>query len=180
MSTRSVAAGYSSERQARNRARVAEIRERSRKLSEQGATGIQVAAALSEQTDEFLLVLYHDVLSCLSPGDRELVERDSALVAIGGSGRGELSPYSDTDLLFLHAGKTESPFEACTAQMVRDCWDAGLSLGHSIRTIGESISLARQEPSQSPVPVDQSCPTGTGDCDGFTGSAAFVRQRSCV
>ncbi|MCH7989860.1 MAG: [protein-PII] uridylyltransferase, partial [Planctomycetes bacterium] len=42
--------------------------------------------------------------------------------------------------------KTESPFEACTAQMVRDCWDAGLSLGHSIRTIGESISLARQEP----------------------------------
>jgi [protein-PII] uridylyltransferase len=146
MNTRSVAAGFSSERQAHNRARVTEIRERSRKLSDQGATGIQVAAALSEQTDELLLLMYRGILSSVSPQDRELVERYSAVVAIGGSGRGELSPNSDTDLLFLYAGKAARPFEDCTAQMVRDCWDAGLSLGHSVRTIGESIGLARQEP----------------------------------
>ena len=155
MSTRSAAAGFSSERQAHNRARVTEIRERSRKLSVQGATGIQVAAALSEKTDELLLSLYQEALCTLNSEDREQVERYSAVIAVGGSGRGELSPYSDTDLLFLYVGKAARPFEYCTAQMVRDCWDAGLSLGHSIRTIGESISLARQEPESTGTKVEK-------------------------
>lgn len=64
-----------------------------------------------------------------------------AVVAIGGYGRSELSPYSDVDLMLLHA--TEDP-SAAAAALFRPLWDAGLRLGHAVRTIGEAAGAARE------------------------------------
>jgi [protein-PII] uridylyltransferase len=33
-----------------------------------------------------------------------------------------------------------------TSRIVRAYWDAGIELGHSVRTIGETLSLAKSEP----------------------------------
>ena len=61
-----------------------------------------------------------------------------ALVAVGGYGRGELFPHSDTDVLILlpqslEAGTGTQAIERFIGML----WDAGLEVAHSVRTIEE-------------------------------------------
>ena len=64
-----------------------------------------------------------------------------ALVAVGGFGRGELFPYSDVDVLLLlpepHAGEVAP--ERIEA-FIGHCWDAGLEIGSSVRTVDECLA----------------------------------------
>ena len=57
-----------------------------------------------------------------------------AVVARGGYGRGELNPQSDVDLLFLHDYKRGPYAEIVTEIMLHALWDAGLIVGHGVRT----------------------------------------------
>ncbi len=128
-----------------HQAHVADIRERANSLHTGGATGVQVAAAISEAVDAFTVERFSSAIESLDAQERQLVEAHSAVIGIGGSGRGEMAPYSDSDLLFLYQGPAREPFNQCASQMVREFWDAGLQLGHSLRTPGDCMSLARQE-----------------------------------
>ena len=67
-----------------------------------------------------------------------------ALVAVGGYGRGELSPHSDIDLLFVHESSS-SRVEAIASAIWYPIWDAGLKLGHSVRTLDEHLALAKND-----------------------------------
>ncbi len=69
-----------------------------------------------------------------------------AIVALGGYGRGELAPCSDLDLLFLHTGRRSAQMRQLTERVLRLLWDAGLTIGHSFRTVKESIAAARTDP----------------------------------
>ncbi|WP_154223977.1 [protein-PII] uridylyltransferase [Marinicella rhabdoformis] len=62
-----------------------------------------------------------------------------SLVAVGGFGRGEMQPHSDVDLLILFDG--ELP-QSQVAQFIQDLWDLGLDVGHAVRTVAESVTLA--------------------------------------
>ena len=69
-----------------------------------------------------------------------------SLLAVGGFGRGELHPYSDIDLLIL----TEKPgagsdHGGALEVLVRVLWDAGLALGHSVRSLGECAEDAASD-----------------------------------
>ncbi|MCB0971676.1 MAG: [protein-PII] uridylyltransferase, partial [Acidimicrobiales bacterium] len=69
--------------------------------------------------------------------------RDVALVAVGGYGRGDLAPGSDLDLLLVHRSK-EVP--AALAEAIwYPIWDAGLKLGHAVRTPAEALGLASED-----------------------------------
>jgi [protein-PII] uridylyltransferase len=127
------------------RARVAEFRGRAHALFHTGATGIQTASALSAATDALIVDLFQHAFEHLNSKRRALTEQHTAVIAVGGSGRGELAPYSDTDLLFLHRPAAAEAFTDCTAPVVRDCWDAGLKLGHSVRTVADAIAMGRQD-----------------------------------
>ncbi|QYK02519.1 bifunctional uridylyltransferase/uridylyl-removing protein GlnD [Shewanella psychrotolerans] len=71
----------------------------------------------------------------------QLTEHPIALIAVGGYGRGELHPQSDVDLLFLIDGKLSKAGEVALGNYIAFLWDAGLEVGHSVRTLNETLAL---------------------------------------
>lgn len=72
-----------------------------------------------------------------------------ALVAVGGFGRGELFPHSDIDvLLLLPAGQSPDSDETLRQRIetfISSCWDAGLEIGSSVRTVDECLAEAAKD-----------------------------------
>ena len=64
---------------------------------------------------------------------------NTALVGVGGYGRGELFPYSDVDLLILLGAPPDAITQARLEGLVQLLWDLGLEIGHSIRTVDECL-----------------------------------------
>ena len=69
----------------------------------------------------------------------------TALVGVGGYGRGELFPYSDVDLLILLEHAPDAPSTEKLEELVQLLWDLGLEIGHSIRTIDECLSESKAD-----------------------------------
>jgi [protein-PII] uridylyltransferase len=68
-----------------------------------------------------------------------------SLEAVGGYGRGELHPCSDIDLLILHHPEV---FESCKGNIEKFLtllWDIGLEIGSSVRTVKQTIDIARTD-----------------------------------
>ena len=97
----------------------------------------------------------------------------AALLAVGGYGRGELFPHSDVDVLVLlppphvidqsngngngngngntccgaaEGGATTGPsLKAAIEGFITACWDVGLEIGSSVRTVDECINESQRE-----------------------------------
>ncbi|MBP1203079.1 [protein-PII] uridylyltransferase [Duganella sp. 1411] len=65
---------------------------------------------------------------------------NTALVGVGGYGRGELFPYSDVDLLILLEQAPDAATTEKLEELVQLLWDLGLEIGHSIRTVDECLT----------------------------------------
>jgi [protein-PII] uridylyltransferase len=63
----------------------------------------------------------------------------TALVGVGGYGRGELFPYSDVDLLILLSEAADAITRGKLEALVQLLWDLGLEIGSSIRTVDECM-----------------------------------------
>ncbi|MFD7893887.1 [protein-PII] uridylyltransferase [Streptomyces sp. NPDC059568] len=112
---------------------------RLRLLQEKTRPGPPRRAALARLTDGWLNALF-------TTAAQEAGVRGAALVAVGGYGRGELSPRSDLDLLLLHDGKSGAGAIAALADRVwYPVWDLGLALDHSVRTPGEARRTAAED-----------------------------------
>jgi [protein-PII] uridylyltransferase len=70
---------------------------------------------------------------------------NTALVGVGGYGRGELFPYSDVDLLILLPHSPDADLQHKLEQLVQGLWDLGLEIGHSIRTVDECLSESSRD-----------------------------------
>ncbi len=136
------------------RRRVDDLRQQTRRRFQQGASGLQTASFLSQLMDGFAIGVFEDVIANASPSVVEMLRKQTALLAVGGTGRGDVCPYSDLDLLFLHTPESSEQFEPIASQMQRDLWDAGLKLGASVRTIADSIAWAKHEPQFATSLVD--------------------------
>src|SRR5262245_20390607 len=88
--------------------RLVEGRERIRLRHEKGSPGIQVGRALTELVDSVVLDLYRAALDDLGEAGPEGLEKSLTLTAHGGTGRGDLAPYSDVDLMLLHTRGVEN------------------------------------------------------------------------
>ena len=67
-----------------------------------------------------------------------------ALVAVGGFGRDQLFPHSDVDVLILlpdgTAPEAGSALRSQLESFIGSCWDAGLEIGSSVRTVAECLA----------------------------------------
>ena len=87
-----------------------------------------------------------------------------ALLAVGGYGRGELFPYSDVDVLVLlpdDAGQGPDTERARRIEVfIGNCWDAGLEIGSSVRTLSECLSEAAKDVTVQTALLESRCITG--------------------
>lgn len=67
------------------------------------------------------------------------------LIAIGGYGRGELHPFSDIDFLLLVNKEPNKETQETIAQFVTFLWDLRLDIGHSVRTIKQTIEQKKSD-----------------------------------
>ncbi len=93
---------------------------------------------LAELTDSWLVETFASAAD--SAGDSQA---GVALVAVGGYGRGELSPGSDLDLLLLHANRRD--VTALAEKIWYPIWDSGVRLDHSVRSLEEARRLAGRD-----------------------------------
>jgi [protein-PII] uridylyltransferase len=68
----------------------------------------------------------------------------TTLVALGGYGRRRLSPASDVDLLILHDGSRPDAVAELAERILYPLWDAGLTVGHGVRTPQECAALSAE------------------------------------
>ena len=68
-----------------------------------------------------------------------------SLFAVGGYGRGELFPQSDLDLLVLGEPDVQQAHADALAAFFALLWDAGLPVGHAVRSLAQTTQAARDD-----------------------------------
>jgi len=94
--------------------------------------------ALCRHVDKTLLMLW----------DRAAMPPGAALLAVGGYGRGELFPHSDVDVLVLlppALSFASDELKASIERFITSCWDIGLEIGSSVRTVDECVAMAKSD-----------------------------------
>ncbi len=94
----------------------------------------------SDQIDGELITLFHDALSRL-----DITENNIALTAVGGYGRGELSPGSDLDILLLHAGLSPEKLKEFVNAFLYPLWSTNRKVDYSLRTKSETLTAAQDD-----------------------------------
>jgi [protein-PII] uridylyltransferase len=91
----------------------------------------------SNESDRFLLSLFNSALGKTGKNSKGL-----AIAAVGGYGRGELSPGSDLDIIILHQGQfSQSALSEFVNYLLYPLWD-NKSVDHSVRTRTETRDAA--------------------------------------
>jgi [protein-PII] uridylyltransferase len=104
--------------------------------------------AIARHVDQSLITLW----------DNARMPADAALLAVGGFGRGELFPFSDVDVLVLlppglaPLDQAPSPdaqpgpsARGAIEAFITACWDIGLEIGSSVRTVDECIAEGQRD-----------------------------------
>ncbi len=102
--------------------------------------GRDLYAALASATDDVLRALFVEA-EANAPARRK---GSVALVAVGGYGRNELAPFSDIDVLLVHDGRPPG-IDELAAALWYPLWDAGLQLGHAVRSLDDQLRRADED-----------------------------------
>jgi [protein-PII] uridylyltransferase len=88
-------------------------------------------------TDTWLQQVFAEAIADVKKSD------DIVLLAVGGYGRQELAPQSDLDVLLIH--KSVKSISDVASRIWYPVWDAGLKLGHAVRTPKETLQLCETD-----------------------------------
>jgi [protein-PII] uridylyltransferase len=106
-----------------------------------GCNGSKTARDLSLLQDSILLEIYE---SALDEVGRELQSRIAA-VLLGGSGRQEIAPFSDVDLMLMYQGELTDQLKQFSRRLSQDITDTGVQLGYSTRTVRDACSMSLED-----------------------------------
>ena len=138
-------------------------------LADASLGGRAACSALSGATDRWLLDIFARAHAEHRP--RGAV----SLLAVGGYGRGELAPRSDLDVLLLHDTK-QAP-DAFAGALWYPLWDAGLKVGHAVRTPKQTLQLLDDELDVATALLDARVVAGDADFGTDLIRAARARMR---
>ncbi|RUP36223.1 MAG: [protein-PII] uridylyltransferase [Acinetobacter sp.] len=104
---------------------------------ENGQTIREVIKARSNSIDEALVFLWNHA---------ELNQTELGLFAVGGYGRREMLPYSDTDIMILSEDEISEEQEKLISTFISSLWDVGnFKPGISVRTIQNCVEQATND-----------------------------------
>ena len=112
-------------------------------LHDGGASG-----QLSVQTHARLVDSMLQALFRLADADATrdgLAPSPVVLMALGGYGRGELHPSSDVDIMVIYDVELTPYVQRVTQEILYALWDLGLQVGHSLRSVGDCVAMARTD-----------------------------------
>lgn len=99
------------------------------KFHREGAPGREIARRLARLIDSVVVSAHRRAREVAGDEETPVV-----WIATGGYGRGELNPFSDTDLMLLHPGDTPTAYvEHIMSAVLQLLWDSGLGVSHACR-----------------------------------------------
>ena len=140
MSTSSLGDGFSADVVAA-RKQLKEGRAAIRVKHDAGESGFAVCRALSDLQDQIITQLYQQAVSDFPAVPSEKM----AIVLLGGSGRRDVAPFSDADIMVLNGGIGDASIAPLITRFNNDLTDSGLHIGLSIRSPREACSMAMQD-----------------------------------
>lgn len=106
-----------------------------------GASGSESVAAQTDLVDGLIIGCYRQAARQGGEAMMTAGFQQCCLIALGGYGRREMAPYSDIDLMVLFRPEAEHIVPEFVRQVLHPLWDAGFQVGHSVRTIGDCLTL---------------------------------------
>ena len=114
-----------------------------RKRHEEGESGGNVVAQLTKVADTLLCGVFDFALHGVSK--RPVLLQRISLVALGGYGRGQLNPFSDLDICLVHIKRINKDIETLNKYLIPFLWDIGYENSYSVRSVKETLALAKQD-----------------------------------
>jgi len=106
--------------------------------------GRVIAAAYCFLADQIVRLAYDLVTGRIHPRPKGSTCKVS-IVGLGGTGRGEMAPYSDLDLMFLVPERGSPWCEQVIETLLYMLWDLKLKVGQSVRTPNQMIAAAKED-----------------------------------
>lgn len=118
-------------------------REEIKSWHSEGRPPREICGDLLALFEQVVLGLFDSALARICDPTLEAEFRgNSALVAHGGLGRGDVAPFSDLDVMLLIEPSAAKAAEPVAARFVQDVFDVRMQIGHSVRTVREACTLA--------------------------------------
>jgi [protein-PII] uridylyltransferase len=124
------------------------LKEKYRDILQRGRTDLASRFQAEDSVEDLVHARAATVDGVLREAWSAQMEGDAArwaLVAVGGYGRGELHPCSDTDILLLVPELPAPPERARIERFIALLWDVGLEVGHSVRTVRECVEESARD-----------------------------------
>ncbi|MCY7279839.1 MAG: [protein-PII] uridylyltransferase [Sphingomonas bacterium] len=101
--------------------------------------GRMAAASYAFLADQLVRLAYDSAAARIGGTIAERI----ALVGLGGTGRGEMAPHSDIDLMFLVRPEDSEAAAPLVEATLYALWNLKLKIGHAVRTPDDLIALAK-------------------------------------
>ncbi len=115
------------------------------RLLQKQSAGHDITLGYAFLTDQLIRVIHDYVTDYVFPAGNPTTAERLAIVAVGGYGRAEMAPHSDVDIAFITPMKRSPWCEQVIEAMLYLMWDLGLKVGHSSRTVADTMRMAKED-----------------------------------
>lgn len=128
------------------REQLAAGREKLRRQHDSGSPSVQVCAHFTDLLEQIVLALFQDALASLPAATAKQLVSATSIVAHSGFGRREMAPYSDLDVMLLHAASVREQVQPLIRRFSQNLYDTAMEVGFVARTPDEACRLAMEDP----------------------------------